>query len=74
MEISGMVFLVADEDLLGGRMVALLQQHVIDVLALRREPEPARCQALVQVPIHRFLLDHAHGNGKIRTNPKRVKI
>jgi hypothetical protein len=39
----------AEEDLLRRRMIALLQQHVIDVLALRREPEPARGQALVQI-------------------------
>ena len=31
----------ADEDLLGGRMIALLQQHVIDLLPLRREPQAA---------------------------------
>ena len=31
----------ADENLLGGRVIALLQQHVIDLLPLRREPEPA---------------------------------
>jgi hypothetical protein len=35
------------------------------VLALRRGPEPARRQALVQVPVHRFLLYQAHANGTL---------
>ena len=69
---SGIAVFGADEDLLGGRMIALLQQHVIDLLALRREPEPARGQALGQIAAH-FVLDHpAHGTGKINPSPELV--
>jgi hypothetical protein len=38
----------ADEHLLRGRMIALLQQHVVHVPALRREPEAAGGQPLRQ--------------------------
>ena len=38
-----------NKDLLGGRMVAFLQQHRINVLALRREPKPAGRQMLIQL-------------------------
>ena len=38
----------ADENLLGGRVIALLQQHVINMLALRRGAQTARAQPLVQ--------------------------
>ena len=34
----------ADENFLGGRMIALVQQHVIDLLALRREAQTAGVQ------------------------------
>ena len=54
-----------DENLLGRRVIALLQQHVVNVLALRRGPEPARGQALVQVPAHRFLPDQVHATGTL---------
>ena len=39
----------ADENLLGGRMVALVEQHVIDLLALRREAQAGRTQLFGQV-------------------------
>jgi hypothetical protein len=39
------------------------------VLALRREPEPARGQALVQVNAQSFLLDPAHLTGKLNPSP-----
>ncbi len=39
----------ADENFLGGRMIALLQQHVIDLLALRREAQTGRAQLFGQV-------------------------
>ena len=54
-------------------MIALLEQHVMDPLPLRSEPEPARVQPLGQTAIQYFL-DHAHGTGKICMNPKCVKI
>ena len=63
----------ADENLLGGRMIALLEQHVINLLPLRREPETARVQPLGQTAIQIFL-DHAHRRSKISMNPKYVKI
>jgi hypothetical protein len=39
----------ADENLLGGRMIALVQQHVIDLLALRRQTQAGRAQLFGQV-------------------------
>lgn len=61
-----------DEDLLGGRVIALLQQHVVNVLALRRGPESARRQAFIQVSAHRFLLDQAHATGTLDPPPASV--
>ena len=61
---SGIGLFGADENLLRGRMIALLQQHVIDVLALRREPEPARVQAFGQLPIQFVVAGGHHGNCK----------
>jgi len=63
----------ADENLLGGRVIALVQQHVIDLLPLRREPEAARVQPLDQATVQ-FFLDPIHDVDKINMNPKRVKI
>ena len=57
----------ADEDLLGGRMIALLEQHVIDLLPLRCEPEAAGVQPLGQPAIQIFL-DHAHCRSRIDMN------
>jgi hypothetical protein len=39
----------ADENLLGGRMIALMQQHVIDLLALRRQAQAGGTQLFGQV-------------------------
>jgi len=64
----------ADEDLLGGGVVALLQQHVIDVLALGREPEPTRRQAFAQAAARFFVLDRIHHRGKINASMESVKI
>src|ERR1035437_7916908 len=41
-----------DENLLRRWMVALLQQHVIDLLPLRRETETARAQPLGQMALN----------------------
>ena len=63
----------ADEDLLGGRMIALLEQHVIDLLPLRREPETARVQPLAQTVILIFSRPRSwHRQNNM--NPKCVKI
>jgi len=64
----------ADEDLLGGGVVTLLQQHVIDVLALGREPEPTRRQAFAQAAARFFVLDRIHHRGKINASMESVKI
>ena len=63
----------ADENLLGGRVIALVEQHVIDLLPLRREPETAGVQPCAEFVADIFL-DRAHDTGKIYVNPKRVKI
>lgn len=39
----------ADKNFVGGRMVALLHQHVINALALRRETKAARVQTLAKI-------------------------
>jgi hypothetical protein len=54
-------------------VIAFLEQHVIDLLPLRREPKPARVQPFGQTAIQ-FFLDLAHDIGKICMNPKSVKI
>ena len=59
----------ADEDLLGGRMIALLEQHVIDLLPLRREPEAARVQPFGETAIQ-FFLDHDSWHRQNRHEPK----
>jgi hypothetical protein len=46
-------------------MIALLNEHVIDLLPLRREPQTARGQALVQIAIRFFLLDQTHLTGTL---------
>ena len=58
-----------DKNLLRSRMVALLQQHIIDMLALGRKPEPARRQALVQFAVQFFLLDQTHVTGTLDRFP-----
>ena len=63
----------ADENLLGGRMIALLEQHVIDLLTLRREPEAAGVQPRAEF-IADFFLDQTHRGDTIGPSPKPVKI
>jgi len=43
------LLLGADKNFLGGRMIALVQQHVIDLLALRCETQASRAQLFGQV-------------------------
>ena len=54
-----------DEDLLGGRVIALLDEHVIDLLPLRCEMETARGEPLIQIAARFFLFDQVHGTGKL---------
>ena len=63
----------ADENLLRRLMVALLHDHVINVLPLRRETKAARAQPFGQAVIQ-FFLDQIHCRGKINVNLKPVKI
>jgi hypothetical protein len=63
----------ADENFFRRRMIALLHDHVIDVLALRRETKAAGVQPLAEFAAQ-FFLDHAHRKGKINMNPSCVKI
>ena len=62
-------FFGPDEDLLRRGMVALLQQHIINMLALGRKPEPARRQALIQFAIQFSLLDRTHLTGTLDRFP-----
>ena len=48
------LFFGADKNFLGGRMVALVQQHVINLLPLRRETKAARAQPFSQVAFRLF--------------------
>jgi hypothetical protein len=54
----------ADENLLGGRMVALVQQHVIDLLALRRQAQTGGAQLFGQVLFVLLVAARLH-SGKI---------
>ena len=50
----------ADENLLRRRMVALLHDHVVNMLALRRETKAARAQPFSQVMLGFAIWDCAH--------------
>ena len=50
----GQGFLGPHEDLFGGRVIAFLEQHVINVLALRRGPQAPRGEALGQSFVQLF--------------------
>lgn len=63
----------ADENFLGGRMIALLHDHVINVLALRREAKTAGGQSRAEIIIC-FSLDCIHGKAKIAVSHEPVKI
>jgi len=45
----GHLFFCADKNLIGRRMIALVQQDIINALALRREPEAERAQAFADI-------------------------
>ena len=55
----------ADENFLRRGMVAFLDDHVIDVLALRRETETARAQPLGQVMLCFAGCGGAHYEGEV---------
>src|SRR6185369_10158673 len=50
----------ADKDLLGGGMIALVQQDVVDLLALGGEPEAPGGEAFVQGITHFFVSNRSH--------------
>jgi len=50
-----------DKHLLGGRVIAFVQQHGVHVLALGRETKPAARQPLVETLIGLFIRSHSHG-------------
>ena len=64
----------ADENFLSSRMIALLDQHIIDVLALWREPEAARGELPAQMFIQLFMFDSGHAVAKLWLLPRLVKI
>jgi hypothetical protein len=51
----------AHEHFLGGRVVALLQKHRVNMLALRRKPKTTYRQSLVQTQIRLVSLSRVHG-------------
>ena len=50
----------ANKDFLGGRVIAFLEQDVINLLALGSKSKSARCQALVQRACHFSLCNRHH--------------
>src|SRR6185312_5018796 len=64
----------ADEHFLGGRMIALLHQHIVDVLALRGEPKAARGELTAQMFIQFFVFDSGHSSRNLWLLPGLVKI
>ena len=50
----------ADEYVFGRRMIPLLQQHIIDMLALRRKTKAARGQPLVKAVVNFGMVMRAH--------------
>ena len=64
----------ADEDLLGGGVVALLQQHAVNVLALRRKAETARAQPLGQAALNVAVSGCPHGWKQSSAHAGQVKI
>src|SRR4029079_7167293 len=50
----------ADKDLLRSRVILLLQEHIVNALALRSKPKAACHQALVERTVRFFLLDQTH--------------
>src|SRR5690348_6852341 len=64
----------ADENFLGGGMIPFLDQDIVDVLALRREPKAARGELPAQVFIQFFVMDSGHSSAKLWLLPVLVKI
>ena len=53
----------ADEDLLGGRVVALFHQHAVNVLTLRGGAQAARAQPFGQAVLDLAVAGGLHGGG-----------
>src|SRR5439155_11732424 len=51
-----------DKDLFGCRVVALVQQHLVHLLALRGKTKPAGRQPRIEAFIELFVWGHSHGN------------
>ena len=66
-------FFGADKNFLGGRMIALVQQHIIDLLALRRETQTGRAQLFSQVLSVVRVAARLH-RGKSNAGGRQVKI
>ena len=64
----------ADEYFLCRGMIPFLDQHIIDVLALRSESEAARGELLAQMFIQLFMFDSRHSAVKLWLLPVLVKI
>ena len=64
----------ANKNFLRRRMIPLLDQHIIHLLALRGEPEAARGELLAQMFIQSFVFDAGHSTGKLRFPCILVKI
>ena len=52
----------ADEDLLDGGMIALLEQNIVHMLPLRRETKAAGGEPLVEAAIHFGMVMRTHYN------------
>ena len=63
----------AHEDFFRRRMIALMENHVINMLSLRRETEAARIEPFAKF-IAVFFLDCVHLRSKIVATPALVKI
>jgi len=64
----------ADEHFLGGGVIPFVDKHIVDVLALRGEPEAARGELPAQLFIQLFMFDSGHSFAKLWLLPRPVKI
>ena len=64
----------ADENLLGGRMVALVEQHVINLLPLRRQTQAGGAQLFGQVPFFVRMAARFHAGKNLAQGAPQVKI
>jgi len=62
------------EDLFHRGVVALFQQHIEHMLALRREPKAARGQPLVQMRVQGMLVSRTHKDNQILIEGPDVSI